>query len=212
MALLKDLRTEPVDSWRYLQPETGVWIIADAEHFGFLVDLVVQHRTYKGIEPKDRDSVALDIQRQICMRIPEDRCSPEPGETRLIYKDQYRSLSSSTIIAFTTAIFSWIAGGGQLCEKAESERRAAICRRCVFNRIGRTCACQAVSAMIESLVPKGRRENGLTMCGICGCALLGKTICPDDVVRDSNRGRGYVFPRELGCWQADLNPDQPAIA
>jgi hypothetical protein len=202
MARLKSKNVEPPNGWRYVQPETGERINADGEHLGALVDLVMAHRRYKGLKPDDRQGVQLDVERQLCLGLDQE-CQPEAGEDRVVYKDNYRGITAESITSFSKAIFEYLKNGGGLVAKAESERRAAICRGCKFNRIGGTCMCNAVFEIIKSLLPGGRIEPGLKVCGICGCSIEVKAVCPDEVVRVSNEGRGLVYPSY--CWQSQLS-------
>lgn len=78
MALLKDTRTAPPGGWVYLQSETGLRMTEPSP--GELIATVIRHRTYKGITPLDADDVWRDIQRQLCEKLGNNFCRPEPGD------------------------------------------------------------------------------------------------------------------------------------
>jgi len=187
--------TEPENGWQYVQPETGEWIDCRGENFAALIERVVQHRRYKGLKPDDHAAVQVDIERQLCLGI-KNGCRPEPGDIEV--KDQFRGITGDSIIAASRALFSFVKSGGQLVEKTESERRAAICRGCKFNRLSGTCMCNAVFALIKSIIPSSRIEPGLKACGVCGCSLEAKVLVPPDVLRDSEPTPGYAYPS--WCW------------
>src|SRR5690348_8279506 len=97
MALLNFRNTEPPDGYRYLQRETGVWI--RAELLCELVDQVIAHRQYKNLGPTDKETVELEVQRQICAGVPKGICQEEPQETYRPFKDMARYLSLSKVEA-----------------------------------------------------------------------------------------------------------------
>jgi hypothetical protein len=200
VARLKDRNTEIENGWTYVQPETGERINCHGENLGALVDLVIAHRKFKGLKPDTREGVQIDVERQLCMGV-EKGCQPEPGD--VTYKDQYRGITGDTIIAASKALFSFLRGGGQLVPKAESERRAQICRGCKFNRLAGTCMCNTVFAMIKSLIPSNRIEPGLKACGICGCANEAKVLAPSSVLKDSEPTPPRLYPP--WCWMNQIS-------
>lgn len=200
MALLVDTLTAPPGGWRYVQPETGCEF-----NYGSLVETierVIQHRRYKELTPVDEASVSRDIQRQICSGMEPRFCRAEPGEDYRPTVDLPGTISLKTALAFSAAMFEWVKGGSQLVSKEESERRAAICRGCRFNRHADTCgACAAFYAAVGAVVPKARAEAGLKICGACGCSLQAKVLLPKAAIDASNAGRGIIYPAH--CWQRE---------
>lgn len=196
VALLSYLHTEPPDGWRYLQKETGLWI--RAELFDELVVLVVNHRLHKGLEPTDKATVELEIQRQICLGAAPGVCHAEKGEGYVPFKDMARTLSLVKIAAFSDTLVSWLKAGAAFISEKESLERAAVCRGCPFNRPAPNCVCTTFYALIDALIPAGRNLDGLYVCGLCGCALKAKALAPLSVVREGN-------PENLRlpdwCWQ-----------
>lgn len=195
MALLKNPHQTPPDGFVYLQRETGLRIERDT--LAECEDSVIAHREHKGLSPTDRPSVSLDIQRQICSGQFPGVCRPEPGEDYRPLRDLSRDLDTEKVMAFSRAAFAFLGSGGEIVDKTESARRAEICRGCRFNRAS-TCTCTPVYRMIDALVPAGRRESGLLICGICGCSNQVKTLMPKEVIEKSDAGRNLVYPDH--CW------------
>lgn len=109
-----------------------------------------------------------------------------------------RSLSLTKIAAFSSALIEWMKAGLNMVPKEESQRRAAICRGCPWNKTASACVCTTFFAVIDSLIPADRNEPGLQICTLCGCSLRVKALAPMSVVREGN-------PENLRlpewCWQ-----------
>ncbi len=189
MALLNHPTTAPQDGWQYFQRETGSRF--EANNSFELVDLVIAHRKWKKLDRTTAEEVLLDIQRQICERMPPGVCQPEPGEVYQPFDDKARHITTESIMSFSKAAFEFIKSGGELVPKALSERRASICRGCQFNRRSPCTVCTPVFAAMDLLIPKDRIEGGLSACGICGCSLRARVIVPSQA--DSHRYPDY-------CW------------
>lgn len=204
MALLNDPHTTPPDGFCYTQPETqSRFELAGNGTLTELVALVVAHRKWKGLEPADDLGVRLDIERQICASMPPGVCQAENGEDYQPLHDQSRRLTLDKIMSFSGALFAFIRGGAVLVEPAVADARAKTCRGCPFNKAPRSCSCTPLWSFLESIIPSDRRPGGLFVCGICGCSLSAKVLVPDEVIRESNAGHGYVYPGF--CWQKSLS-------
>jgi hypothetical protein len=193
MATLKGFRDIPPGGWRYVQPETAVWFRADT--FDELRERVKVHREYKGISIETLD---LDIQRQLCLRLGPEFCTPEPGEDYRPVKDLSASLTTSMAVSFGKFLMAHIAAGGEMVSKEEAERRAAICRGCPFNTPAALCSCSAAYKAIELAVPKDRKVEGVSVCSACGCSLQLKVNVPIDVIAKSLPPDTVLPP---WCWQ-----------
>lgn len=204
MATLKD-RTHtvtPPGGWRYVQPETGVQFATRS--WQSLVSEVREHREYKGIPV---ETVELDIERQICMRDTGGQCIPEPGEDYRPVADLTARLTTSMAVSLTKGVATFLAGGAQWVDKAEAERRAAICRGCPFNKPASLCSCSSVYKLLDSLVPSERHLQGVSVCMACGCTLQAKANMPIEAVQAS-LPPGITLPPF--CWQKDSR--QPLAA
>jgi hypothetical protein len=206
MATLARPSEAPPDGWFYIC-STGKRI--DGWDLTELTELVAAHYEWKGVNYGSKPELRLEIQRQICSGLPKGHCQPEPGENYAPFEDQARNFDREMILSASKATLEWLKTG-ILEEKTESERRAAVCRTCRFNRPSPSWVCSALCATLDALVPVGRRENGLSICGICACSLPAKVIAPKVVVDASNAGRDLRFPH--WCWQGEdsTNPAKAA--
>ncbi len=196
MALLNGTNLHPPDGWRYLQPETELWIQADL--YDELLDAVIAHRTHKGLTPTDRETVGLEVQRQMCLGAAKGVCRPESGEDYQPFKDNARKLSLDKITAATKTLVEWLKSDMRMVPPADSAKRSEVCRGCPFNRPIPNCVCTGFWRLIDVLIPKERKEHGLYVCGICGCSLAAKVLAPLDVATSGNEP-GLRLPD--WCWQ-----------
>lgn len=194
MARLKHLSIVPPGGWRYVQPETAARFTADT--LAELTRQVQAHREYKGLPS---DTLALDVECQLCAGLDGDWCRPEPGEDYRPVRDLTAQLTTAMALSLGRAITAFVAGGGALVEKSEAERRAAICRGCPFNKPAKLCACSSVYGVVEALIPKDRKEPGVSVCMACGCSLQAKVNLPAEVIAAS-LPEGLVMPQ--WCWQS----------
>lgn len=203
MALLKFRNEAPPGGWRYFQAETRLMIKGDGPDN--LLSNVIEHRKYKGLTPTDRETVWLEIERQLCSRLSERNCVREgPNDDWVPVKEQKSVVDFGAIVGFSRAALEWIGSGREVVPAAEAQRRAAICLACPLNAPSEGCLpCSVLYGMIEKSVPKHRRIEGLEICGVCHCSNQAKVNLPADVVRESNRERGLAFPSH--CWQQPLS-------
>jgi hypothetical protein len=198
MARLTDTRTGPPGGWRYVQPETGAEIIAPS--YPALMERVIEHRRYKRIGSVDLTTVTAEVERQICSGVEARFCRAEDGEDYQPTVDVPGGLTISKVTSASAAFIEFLKGGFELVAKAESERRAAICRGCRFNRNADGCgACSFLFKAMELAIPTGRLEPGIKACSVCGCALKAKVLMPRAVIEESNQGRDVRYPSH--CWQ-----------
>lgn len=187
----------PPDGWFFVA-RTGLRI--DGWDLFELIERTALHYEHKGIEFGSKDDLRREIEAQICSAMPPGVCRGEPGEEYHPFHDASRDFTRESVLAASAASLAWLKTG-LLEEKTESARRAAICRTCRFNRPSPSWVCSALCATLEQLVPAGRREPGLSLCGICSCSLTAKVIAPMAVIAASNAGRNLAFPSF--CWQGE---------
>lgn len=201
MALLKSWRTSPPGGFFYRQMETDFEM--RAENGEALVDLVVAHRTYKGLEPRDPETVKKEVQRQMCQRLSVDDCKKEGEGDPWVPADNRRPvINMSKVIAFSRAAIEFVKSGMKLVPKSEAQRRAEICKRCPENRAMTGCNCGGYHQLIASSIPAERKIQGLHVCWRCGCDLQSKVNVEDSVIIASNKGQNIEYPAE--CWQRAL--------
>lgn len=210
MAMIRSFRDTPPGGWRYMQPETQLRFTAD--HYDKLRAQVLAHREYKGLP---LDTIDRDIQSQLCLSLDRHHCRPEPGEDYRPIDDKTARLTTDMVVSVNKAIGKAlgmaILGQDPFVDEAESRRRAAICRRCPFNKFASACSCHAAYRAIEALIPAAKAQPGVSVCAVCACSLQAKINLSMDVVRESI-APGTVFPD--WCWQAEppapLAPSPPA--
>lgn len=196
MARLCRPHEAPPDDFIYTQPDTGGrWT---GENLSQLVGFVLEHRKWRGLKPDDYDGVRLDIERQICSGMPQGVCQAEEGENYQPFDDKARGLTVESLMDASGAALRFIQSGGALVDKAESERRANICRGCRFNRPSPCAICTPAFKLMTALVPSGRIELGLSACGLCGCSLQVKVLLPIETILSQDASQPYRFPQH--CW------------
>jgi hypothetical protein len=208
MALLKRWRVAPPGNWTYFQKESQLRI--KAENGDALVDQVVEHRKYRGFTPTDRETVKLEVQRQICEKLGFNDCRPEGESDPWKPKDGSKPLvTMSNVLSFSKAAIAFVKSGGELAPMEEVKRRADICRQCFWNRELSGCACGGFYKILDAAIPKDRKLDGLHVCGICNCSNGVKVNLTEEQVRASNAGRNLPWPTETPCWQFDVMQKQP---
>ena len=199
MAVLKRRNTAPPGGFKFYQAETRFAMTAENEDQ--LIDLVMAHRQYRGLVPTDRESVRLDIERQICTRLGHGDCKPEGKDDPWVPLDGSKKLvTMGAVLAFSKAAFAFVSSGFELAPMEEVQRRAEICRACPLNQPMTGCSCNTFYKAIEAAVSRERRLEGLHVCKACDCSLVAKVNLTDAQVVASNEGRGILFPAGA-CWQ-----------
>ncbi len=198
MALLKSRRTTPPGGWIYLQFETQATIKGENEDQ--LVNLVVAHRKYKGLEPTDAEEVRKEIERQICVKLSRGDCKSEGQEDPWVPADNGRPVITMTqVLAFSRAAFEFLKSGMKLVPREVAEARAEICKGCPENREMTGCSCGIYHKVIASSIPEDRKISGVYVCWRCGCDLISKVNLEDSVIIASNKGQKIEYPSF--CWQ-----------
>lgn len=200
MAVLNFQTTQPPGGWTHFQRETEFHIKGDDAQE--LIDLVVKHRVYRNLPRQSRDEVWLDIQRQICVRLTRQECSPEDKNDPWKPQGNERvRVTMGDVLAFSKASLAWVASGFELAPLEEVKRRADICRKCPMNAPMSGCSCDTFYKAIDAAVSQERRQAGLHVCGACHCSLVAKVNLTEKQVIESNVGRGIVWPQGVDCWQ-----------
>jgi hypothetical protein len=201
MARLKSFRTTPPGGWVYRQDETHLEI--KAENGDALVSAVIAHRQYKGLSPTDRDTVLLEIERQICTRLGLRECKSEGKEDAWVPRDDSKPLITMTgMLAFSKAAIAFVASGLELAPMEVVKERAEGCLRCPLNQPVVGCSCDVFYKAIEAAVPKSRRIDGLNLCMACSCSLQAKVNLTEAQIIASNEGRDIKWPAQQ-CFQAE---------
>jgi hypothetical protein len=203
MARLNNQWETPPDGWVYTQLETQTRIeLQPNGSLPELVNLVVEHRRWKGLHPQDHASVRLDVERQICASMPPGVCQGEAGEVYEPLNDQSRVLNLDKIQSFSRGLLEWVRTGAQMVAEEIGLARGDVCRGCPFNKTPKSCSCAPLWLLLASIIPSHRRQHNLHICGICGCTLEAKVLAPADVLRETERGLNHRYPPH--CWMREI--------
>ncbi len=199
MARLKFWTTEPPGGWRYYQKET---LLTIKETSGdLLVEKVIEHRQMRGLLPTDKESVRLDVERQICTRLNKFECLPEGSSDDWVPVPDHDAgaFNMETMMGFTKTMLEWISGGREVVSEEEMNRRAEICRSCPLNQPAPGCgSCSLLYRMVNSVIKDARKPEGLHVCGVCHCSLPAKVQLPREALEAGHKGRDLKFP--VFCW------------
>lgn len=203
MALLKSYTTTPAGGWQYFQTETEFTIKGDC--WSELVDLVIAHRRYRNLQPQDKPSVELDVQRQMCRKLGKQECRSEgPQDKWLPLPHDKTMLTMEMVLAFSKAAIAFVASGGEMAPMEEVKRRAAICKNCLFNQRLSGCRCQPFYALLDKTIPRDRRMPDMGVCAACQCSLAVKINLTESQIRISNEGRNIQWPQDQECFQREI--------
>lgn len=196
---LKDLSLTPPTKWFYVQFETAHRFLEP--DYQALVESVWKHRVSNELPRSDRNEVADDIQDQICQRSDCNVCKGANFHPA--------NLSAGSIFsAMSTLSKTW--SGAELVPMEEAERRADICRRCLFNQPITGCfgvGCNQAMQTLFDGINKGRstrHDDKLMGCSCCGCSCKVIVHFPLRVLRNSTpEERQKYFNRTKHCWRND---------
>lgn len=204
MALLKKHNETPPGGWTYFQRETEFTIKGENEQQ--LIDLVVAHREYRNLYPKDRESVRLDIERQICTRLGNLECKAEGKDDKWVPQNPVRNVvTMSMMLSFSKTAMAFAASGMQLATMEEAQRRAKMCNDCPLATPVAGCSCGTFYKAIEAVLPAERRfGQEKKVCMVCNCSVAVKMNLTDDQIVTSNEGRGELPWPDTPCYQKDI--------
>lgn len=169
--------TVPPGGWRYLQPETKIWI--HGGHFDNLVANVVAHRNANHL-PVGSD-VAGEVEHQLCEPLGPEWCNNSRPKPSLL------GVTFAALIQGTKTLVDWALSGGIQVAPEETERRAVICTSCEYNLGSQGCiGCntQAITDLVASFAIKEPipHEQSLKYCKICSCKLSLKVRVPLEIL------------------------------
>ncbi len=199
MAYLRFSNQVPQGGFRYRQAESQ--LVIEGESLTDLVNRVRDHRIHKGLAPTDRETISVEVQRQICGRLGLAECSPEgiADEWTPVPADS-DVMSLEKIVSFSRAGWEWMKSGGELVPLHEAERRRDICVKCPANAdLGHDCFTCKLGQMVSEAVPAERRFPDVRVCAFCSCSLSAKCSAPESVIVASDKGRDILYPNH--CWQ-----------
>lgn len=183
-------------------PEKGM--VGRSYNFEGLLGKIAEYRHANGI-PMGVGFVE-EVEQEVCLRYPQ-----ESIETDARVPDTTMRLTWEDIIAGTRHLTSFVAAGRPLVDRAEAERRAAICSTCPFKgdfvkQCGQLCG--ALLEMVNSVTggQKTNYDSRLQSCRVCKCHCQAIIWVPLEFqtahLTDLQRQQ-YQLARDLhGCWKA----------
>jgi hypothetical protein len=144
----------------------------------------------------DSTNLAVVVEEQICTKLsPADQ-----SEYCSIGVRAKTAVGFSEIIAFSTWLATWLAGGHKLVSQEEAVRRAAICATCPYNVPVSGCAvCRTSIGVLRNKlmqVDPTPSDAALNACGVCGCDLKTITHVPLETLQH----RGLDYSKIDWCW------------
>ena len=190
--LLEDTLETPPGGWRYEQPETGI-VLTSSGGFRGLCKVVRLHREANGLPEGDP---ALDVHVYLCSKYP-DRCRRD-----VIVIVEKTGFDIRDVKAFLATVSAAIdrRGTDAFVDLEESDRRAAICMTCPYNKKLPGCfGCQSVGRIVVGIIGDraSKWQGRLLQCSICGCANEAKVHLNKDLILET-QAKDYVFPE--WCW------------
>lgn len=186
--------------FNYVDPDTGheLWAVT----WENLIHQATAHRRANnlpiGLGFEDR------IEEQCCLDLPEECTDPDPSipkKTQLTLWDVVRG---------SQVMMSFVANGSQIVDRAEAERRAEICTKCVYNSAFlKPCGgiCAELKNVVSSIIDhQGTRFDAqLKSCNICSCFLQASIwLRLEDQckgVTDEMRQQFSYVKEKSGCWK-----------
>ena len=192
---------------RQIIPNGGGFRIKDRQtglnafglNFNYLVTKFAEQRRINGIP------MGLEFEDEV-----EDWCCQEyPQECEDVDPDspKRRTLTLSDVIHGTQVMVAFKMSGSKLVDRAEAERRGAICKTCPFNQsFAKPCSgvCAELAAVVTSITGhQGTHyDQFLNACSICGCFLQAAIWLPLETqcvaVTDQMKKQ---FANVSGCWK-----------
>lgn len=188
----------PPGGWRYMQPETALWIKAPS--WGELVKEVKKHRNANNLP------IGLNFEQeivdQLCASLPASWCSqsdPTLGRTSHVPVTLDQVVNTGKML-----VEFFLKFGRKKVPIAQATERAAVCVRCPFNQKltdCNNCSMKTVRELMVSIVggEATEHDNRLDSCTICGCELRAKVRLPTELLMS------YLTPEKklefpLWCW------------
>lgn len=167
-------------------PASGTYTVVDP-----LTKVTVSSPTFEGLlNNVSRVRVAMgavsgldlrtEVEQWVCENQPENCTGVDMAIPRK------RHLTLSDILRGTAVMVKFKLAGSPLVDRAEAERRGAICKECTFNqRFDKPCTgnCPELQSMINSVVGHQGTyyDQFLHGCGICRCSLQAAIWVPLDM-------------------------------
>lgn len=186
--------TVPPGGWRYLQPETKIWI--HGGHFDNLVANVVAHRNANHL-PVGAD-IPGEVEHQLCEPLGPEWCNNGQPKPSLL------GVAFAQIVQATATLIDFALHGGVTVDNQEVIRRGTICAPCPMNvddASCKPCNSEGLKEVVSRIVTNGEvpTDKLLKHCSVCGCTLVAKTRIPIEILhRHMTAQQQKDFP--VYCW------------
>lgn len=194
MENLFNISIEPPFGWAVTWDIKGQPVEIIESNYWYLVD-AVRNKLRWNDEPIPED-LELQIQRDICSRLPNGWCSGVEGDKEWFTLKDLTD-SSKTIFSLAT-----VPADERTVPQAEAERRATICSTCPKNRRVAGCwPCVIALPIFDGLLPgvTTSLDKKIFGCSVCKCALHKKVH-----VRKEHLAPRDEYPSH--CWMKEVTP------
>ncbi len=197
---LHNYTTVPPGGYRYLQPETKVWVSAPS--WEDLLTAVRNHRRANNL-PIGQEFTS-EVESQLCANLPPEICSHDRSKS----KTWRGPLTLEELLRGTGTLISWFLDGMKKVLPDEADRRAAICGSCHFNQNFQGCtSCNqtVLHKLTEKITgsQKTKHDGLLQNCTICGCSNKAAVWLPLDVLQENTPAEiNDDFPE--WCWKKKI--------
>lgn len=173
---------DPLDGWESHAWDYPTWVEQAEKHF----------RCNDRAIPPD---LGEQMQEQLCLTLPPGWCNyDDPARPRVTTQ-----LDWNDVLRGASRFSDLLAGGVQLVDKAEAERRALICSRCYLNVQMSGCSgCQAAVQALSHLFPATKYDFALRSCAACHCNLRAKVHFPMEILDKETLQVQQLYPEH--CW------------
>lgn len=183
--------------WRYTEPSTGQFI--SAVTWDNLLNNIRAHRRANGIP------IGLgfedEVEQAVCREHPEECTGYDENYPRK------RSLTLSDVVNGTIVMMAFKLAGSPLVDRAEAERRGAICKQCPYNMtFAKPCSgvCPELLAVVNTITGHvgTHYDQYLHSCTVCGCFLQAAIWLPMEIqCKGVNETMRNQFSNVQGCWK-----------
>jgi len=198
LSLINALRGPvPPDGYRYVDPESG--FLSHSFDYTDWVDKERNHLKANGKEvPHDLND---QMEEQLCKTLPPGWCNyDDPHRNRPLMQIEWPD-----VLRASETFARWVAGGMELVDQQEAERRATICTRCYFNvQMGGCSACQAAIQRL-SVNLTSKHDSYLKSCAVCKCYLKAKVHFPLKALDTGENKLQEMYPEF--CWLKKGGPN-----
>lgn len=190
-----NIHEKPPGGFVFVDPDTGY--VARHPNYRVWMDMIQNHRAANGLMPIAKEVIEDQNCRKLSKEAAKRFCKGE-GETtdgvKLTLGDIMRGTATILLNQFTN----------ELVLQDEAERRASICRTCIYNvDFRKPCSglCEELSDIVQKIVGAVRTSShdDLRACAVCSCHLKAKIHVPISILRKTETEEQKRLWPEY-CW------------